>query len=347
MRGGLGSDIVSLPGAKSLDDIEDVKYMREKLFSAIKIPQAYLTDTEGSEDKSTLAQKDIRFARTIQRLQRAFLSEIEKIAVVHLYTLGFRGEDLISFRLTLNNPSKLAELQQLEYMKTKFDIANSVPEGIYSNRWVSKNILGMTDDEFLRNQREAFYDRKYQQALEAVTEEGMADLTGGDLGGDLGGGFGADLEGGPDGGLAPSEPGGVAPPGEMVPPGAETAGETALLSPGGPPPGAPGRKDPTSHYEKSSYVKTRDDRRQRGKSGPRTRKSRSDRDPIKTHTKRAQFPGLVGIPQMRELISLPSVSEQSIYHGDEEDEVKLMENTVSVRQLVRQLEAKEAEKNET
>ena len=194
MRGGVGSDIVSLPGAKSLDDIEDVKYMRDKLFAAIKIPQAYLTNLEGdTEDKTTLAQKDIRFARTIQRLQRSIVTELEKIAIVHLYTLGFRGEDLISFDLSLNNPSRLAELQQLEYLRTKFDTANAVPEGTYSKRWVAINILGLSDDEVLRNQRETFYDRKYQQALEAVVDEGAAGAMEGlgDLGGDLGG----DLEG--------------------------------------------------------------------------------------------------------------------------------------------------------
>ena len=162
MRGGVGSDISSLAGAKSLDDIEDVKYLRDKLFSAIKVPQSYLTNLDGAdEDKTTLAQKDIRFARTIQRLQRSFVSELEKIAVVHLYTLGFRGDDLISFKLALNNPSRLAELQQLEYMRTKFDTATGVPEGVYSKRWIAQNILGLSDDEFLRNQREAFYDRKW------------------------------------------------------------------------------------------------------------------------------------------------------------------------------------------
>jgi hypothetical protein len=180
MRGGVGSDIKSLPGAASLNDIDDVKYMRDKLFAALKVPQAYLTNLEGAdEDKTTLAQKDIRFARTIQRLQRAVVAELEKIGVVHLYTLGFRGEDLINFELELNNPSRLAELQQLEYMRTKFDVANAVPEGTYSKRWVGHNILGLSDDEFLRNQRESFYDRKYQQALEAVTEQGAEDALGG------------------------------------------------------------------------------------------------------------------------------------------------------------------------
>ena len=130
MRGGVGSDIKSLQGASSLNDIDDVKYLRDKLFSAIKIPQAYLTNLEGAdEDKTTLAQKDIRFARTIQRLQRSVVAELEKMAIVHLYTLGYRGEDLLSFKITLNNPSRLAELQQLEYMRTKFETATAVPEG--------------------------------------------------------------------------------------------------------------------------------------------------------------------------------------------------------------------------
>ena len=103
MRGGVGSTIESLQGASSLNDIDDVKYLRDKLFSAIKIPQAYLTDLgDSTEDKSTLAQKDIRFARTIHRLQRSLISELEKMAIVHLYTLGYRGQDLLGFKLSLN-----------------------------------------------------------------------------------------------------------------------------------------------------------------------------------------------------------------------------------------------------
>ena len=79
-----------------------------------------------TEDKTTLAQKDIRFARTIQRLQRVIISELTKIGIIHLYTLGFRGDDLLSFSLSLNNPSKIAELQELEHWKQKFD-RNSKP----------------------------------------------------------------------------------------------------------------------------------------------------------------------------------------------------------------------------
>ena len=107
----------------------------------------------GSEDKTTLAQKDIRFSRTIQRLQRSFLSEIEKIAVVHLFTLGYRGQDLLSFKIALNNPSKLAELQEIEHIRTKFDLANNVVEGMISKHWIAKNILQIFLDE-----ANSFYD---------------------------------------------------------------------------------------------------------------------------------------------------------------------------------------------
>ncbi len=90
-----------MPGGKYTGDIDDVKYLRDKLFAALKVPHSYLTMGEGAnEDKTTLAQKDIRFARTIQRLQRVVVSELEKIGIIHLYTLGYRDEDLVIFYLS-------------------------------------------------------------------------------------------------------------------------------------------------------------------------------------------------------------------------------------------------------
>jgi len=184
VRGDSSSKIESLPGGTFTGDIDDVKYLRDKLFSALKVPQSYLSRGEGAdEDKSTLAQKDIRFARTIQRLQRSVLSEIEKIGVVHLYTLGFRGDDLVSFTLSLNNPSKIAELQELEHWRTKFDVASGAAEGFFSKRWIATNLFGLTDDEVVRMQREMFFDRKLDAQLEAA---GQPPETGGGAGGEFG-----------------------------------------------------------------------------------------------------------------------------------------------------------------
>ena len=114
VRPGSATEITNLAGGTNTTQIDDIVYLRDKLFSALKIPQAYIAMGEGAaEDKTTLAQKDIRFARTIQRLQRVIIAELTKVGIIHLYTLGFRGDDLLAFELTLNNPSKIAELQEL------------------------------------------------------------------------------------------------------------------------------------------------------------------------------------------------------------------------------------------
>jgi hypothetical protein len=207
IRGGAsGTEIQNLPGGQFTGTVEDVKYLREKLFAALKVPQSYLVMGEGSsEDKTTLAQKDIRFARTIQRLQRVVISELEKIGIIHLFTLGFRGDDLLAFDLALNNPSKIAELQELEHWKTKFDVAGAATEGFFSMRWIAEHMFGISEDEFIRMQREMFYDRKFMAGLEAAGQApegagggGDLDLGGDDTGGDeldLGGGDELDLGG--------------------------------------------------------------------------------------------------------------------------------------------------------
>ena len=188
IRGGESSKIETLPGGQFTGDIDDVKYLRDKLFAALKIPAPYLSSGEEvTEDKTSLAQKDVRFARTIQRLQRAVISELEKIGIVHLYTLGFKGDDLVSFRLRLNNPSKIAELQELEHWKTKFDIAGGATENFFSRRWIAQNIFNLSEEEFVRNQREMFSDRKYESELNAAAEaagEAAAGKFGGDIGED-------------------------------------------------------------------------------------------------------------------------------------------------------------------
>jgi hypothetical protein len=371
MRGGVGSDIKTLAGAASLNDIDDVKYLRDKLFSAIKIPQAYLTNLEGaSEDKTTLAQKDIRFARTITRLQRSIVAELEKMAIVHLYTLGYRGQDLLSFKITLNNPSRLAELQQLEYLKTKFDTATGVPEGTYSKRWIAHNILGMTDDEFLRNQRETFYDRKYQQALEGLAEEGAMDAAGGGMG-DLGGeGDLGDLGGEGDLGDLGGE-------GDLDLGGEGEGDDTALLA-------TPGRTEDNPRknlHQGAKHKKVKVDHR-RGSAeqmsgGPLRREMRRQaRGPELGSTSRTKFPGKVSLAALRSNIRLPDFKsivgleeqEQPTYTDDEtvlfrnttkvrrlveamerktDDETVLFRNTTKVRRLVETMERKEEKKNET
>jgi len=261
VRPGSATDITNLAGGSNTTAIDDVKYLRDKLFSALKIPQAYLAMGEGAaEDKTTLAQKDIRFARTIQRLQRVIIHELEKIGIIHLYTLGFRGDDLIGFKLSLNNPSKIAELQEIEHWKAKFDIAASATEGYFSRRWVASNIFGLSHEQFIRNQYEMYYDRKHDAALQQVAEEAAAAETAGAVGGgppsDLGGGE-PPLPGGPEE-MPAGEAG--APP---EPAGAEGGGEeSALLA--APPGSRPSpRIDPDDKSKGKVYIPAKRDGRKR------------------------------------------------------------------------------------
>jgi hypothetical protein len=110
VRGGeTGTKIDTLPGGQNATAVEDVEYIQKKLFSALKIPKAYLGYDEGLGAKATLSQEDIRFSRSIHRIQRTVISELNKIAIIHLFSNGFEGEDLLDFELQLSNPSTIAQ----------------------------------------------------------------------------------------------------------------------------------------------------------------------------------------------------------------------------------------------
>jgi hypothetical protein len=242
VRGGqTGTKIETLQGGQFTSAIEDVKYLRDKLLSTIKIPQAYLARGEGAtEDKASLAQKDIRFARTVQRLQRVLISELEKIAIIHLYILGYRNSDLVTFKLSLNNPSKISELQELEHFKIQTDVAANAKEIGFSKHWIFQNIFKITDEKFLQIQNELYYDKSFETGIEKMAEEGGEEEGGesggggGGLGGLGGGGALPELPQAPEGeeGEGTEAPeGGEAPEGEQAPEGGgEGEEETNLLA---------------------------------------------------------------------------------------------------------------------
>jgi hypothetical protein len=144
-----GTDIVTLAGGTVAGETNDVEYIQKKLFSALKIPKAYLGYDEGLGAKATLSQEDIRFSRTIARIQRTVLAEMNKIAIIHLYCHGFTDNDLLDFSLTLSNPSTIAQQQKLELFKSRFEAAGTALQtpGLVDKTWVQKNIIRLTEDE--------------------------------------------------------------------------------------------------------------------------------------------------------------------------------------------------------
>lgn len=200
-----GSDtntrIDTLQAGQNTGNVEDVQYIQKKLIAALKVPAAYLGYNDAIPGSSGLAQVDVRFSRTVNMIQRTIVSELNKIAMVHLFAAGFRGDDLIDFEIRLSNPSTIAQQQKLELLRTRFEIAGSSPpagpgseQPLMSERWIQRNVMGLNDQEILQNKRERLDDVRAAGALEAAGvlgggagEEGGAEAGGEEAGGEAGG----------------------------------------------------------------------------------------------------------------------------------------------------------------
>ena len=229
------SPIETLPGATNLDQIADIQFIQRKMVTALRIPKTFLGFEEPTGDGKNLALMDIRFARTINRIQQSMIQELNKIAIIHLYMLGFHDE-LDNFKLSLNNPSTQGEMLKVEQWKEKVLLYKDLvaaTDGIAptSHTWAKKNIFNWSDDEIkldLEQQRlekaaaaelektpevitkTGFFDKidkLYGDILTAKPEEAGAaaggdegGFGGGDEGGFGGGGFGGGDEGGFGGG---------------------------------------------------------------------------------------------------------------------------------------------------
>lgn len=181
-----GTKIDTLAGGTNATAIEDVQYIQSKLFAALKIPKAYLGYDEGLGAKATLSQEDIRFSRSINKIQRVVISELNKMGIIHLYSHGFEGTDLLDFELSLSNPSTVAQQQKLELYRSRFEIAGTAPEGMVDRDFLRKNLLGLNDNQIEDIERGKLKDKLVDLQVEAVRlpegEEG--ELAAGDEGGD-------------------------------------------------------------------------------------------------------------------------------------------------------------------
>lgn len=212
--------IETLPGAQNLGEIADIEYIQKKLLAALRIPKAFLGFEEIVGDGKTLALMDIRFARTINRIQKSLVQELNKIALVHLYLLGLEDE-LTNFTLSLTNPSAQSDLLKIEQWKEKVTLYKDATSdqsqiGIQpvSHTWAKKNILGMSDNDVVLDlqqqrleralgaelgitqniiKRTGVFDevdKKYgisekerQNMDDAAAPDGGGDMGGGDMGG--------------------------------------------------------------------------------------------------------------------------------------------------------------------
>ena len=245
--------IDTLPGASNLDQIADIEYLRNNLFTALRIPKPFLGFDETSGEGKNLALQDIRFSRTVNRVQQSMLQELNKIAIIHLYLLGFE-DDLDNFSLTLNNPSTQAEMLKIEHLQQKItllkDAVSDIGNGFGTMSWTRahREILGWSNDEIKKDLLEQRMEKAasgeiantanvikhtgmfddvdkiygdYEAALKgggeaAASTETATPSFGGGGGGGLGGGLGGTTPETPEGGETPElggETGGETPEG--------------------------------------------------------------------------------------------------------------------------------------
>lgn len=208
-----GTRIDTLPGGQNLGDIEDIEFIRANLFSALGIPKAFLTFDQDVKSKQVLTQEDIRFARTVSRVQEVIISELIKIAMIHLYVKGKRGKDLVNFGIKMTNPSTVAELQKMELWRARMELVMSAKEGVFDTTFIYKNFLKLSDDAIEKIKKGQIQDKMFQaKLLQIENAQGM--MPGGmgmDMGmGGMGMGGGMGMMGGGLGGASP-EMGGMPP----------------------------------------------------------------------------------------------------------------------------------------
>ena len=198
------SPIETLPGASNLDQIADIEYLQRNLFTSLRVPKPFLGFEEAAGDGKNLAMQDIRFSRTINRIQQSMLQELNKIAIIHLYILGFE-EDLDNFTLTLNNPSTQAEMLKIEHTQLKVTLFKDAVSdagngfGAMSMTRAHREIFAWSDDEIKQDLLEQRMEKAAAAELAntgaVIKHTGMFDVVDriyGDMEAALNGGAGAE-----------------------------------------------------------------------------------------------------------------------------------------------------------
>jgi hypothetical protein len=164
--------IDTLPGLQ-YTAIEDVTYLRDKLFAALKVPKAFMGYEKDLTGKATLAAEDIRFARTIDKIQRIVTSELYKIALVHLYTQGYTSEQLTNFELSLTTPSIIYDQEKIALLTQKVELAQKIMESkLLPSDWIYDNIFHVSQDQYDEYRDLTVEDAKRDFRIKQITDEG-------------------------------------------------------------------------------------------------------------------------------------------------------------------------------
>jgi hypothetical protein len=173
VRGGDTSTRIDTTKGLEYDGTNDIEYLRDKMFAALKVPKAYFGYEKDLQGKATLAAEDIRFARTVERIQRIMESELTKIALVHLYAQGYKGESLTNFEIKLTTPSIIYEQEKIALLKEKIDLARQMQEtGLFPSDYIYDNLFSLSEDAYMEMRDLVREDKKRVFRLTQIENEG-------------------------------------------------------------------------------------------------------------------------------------------------------------------------------
>lgn len=168
-----GTSIDTLKGLE-YNMIDDINYLKGKLMAALKIPKAFLGYEEDVNGKATLAAQDVRFAKTIERVQRVLISELTKIAIIHLYAQGITDDKLTDFTLELTIPSKIYEQEQVELYTSKVALITQMQQTkMFSKEWMYEAVMKLAKDEQDTMTLQVLDDTKQTFRLTSIETQGV------------------------------------------------------------------------------------------------------------------------------------------------------------------------------
>jgi len=172
-RGATSNTKIETTKGLEYNAIEDVNFLRDEMLAALKVPKAFFGFEKDLTGKATLAAEDIRFARTVERIQRIILSELYKIALVHLYTQGYDGASLNNFELSLTVPSIIYEQEKVALWKEKIDLAKNIQDTkLLPSDWIYHHVFQFSEDQFDEYRDLVIEDMKRQFRLGQIENEG-------------------------------------------------------------------------------------------------------------------------------------------------------------------------------
>ena len=173
VRGSDSGTEIDTVGGLEYTAIEDIDYLKNKFFAALKIPRAYLGYEENVNGKATLAAEDVRFARTIERIQRTVVSELTKLAIIHLYSQGITDSEMTNFELSLTNPSTIYEQEKINLWSEKISLASDMTDlNMLSKDWIYENVFNMPADDQKVERGKIIEDLKDRFRYTSIQDEG-------------------------------------------------------------------------------------------------------------------------------------------------------------------------------